>query len=147
MALGTFTVGRDAQATFIAPNGTRMDMSGITDFDWTPEYKTARSDVLNGPPIERFLPAGHRLRFSVDRNGPANDLLITQIEAGWWNVGSSNLGTSANGSATFTITETTGQQTIMQFGGLTIKMTEGGQFRTDQPVKQTFEAYAQRKTV
>jgi hypothetical protein len=145
MALGTFTVGRDAQAVFIAPNGVRFDLSGVTDFDWTPEYKTARSDLLNGPPIERFLPAGHRLRFTVDRNGPANDTLVTAIEAGWWAVGSADPGTSANGTAFFFINEVDGSQTTWSFAGMTIKVTQGGDFKTDQPIKQTFEGYAQRK--
>lgn len=145
MALGSFTVGRDGQAVFIASNGIRMDLSGVTDFDWRPEYKTARSDVLQGPPIERFLPAGHRLTFSVDRNGPFNDNLMLAIEAGWWAIGSADPGTSGNGVAFFFINEVDGSQTTWSFSGLTIKVTQGGDFKTDQPIKQTFEAYAQRK--
>jgi hypothetical protein len=145
MTTGTFTTGRDVQAVAIAPNGTRLDLSGLTDFSWTPEYKMARSDPLNAPPIERQLPSGHRVQFSVDRNGPGNDALVTQIEAGWWGSGSSDPGTSANGSTTFYITETSGAQTVFQFTGCSFKMTKGGDFRTDSPVKQSFEMFAQRK--
>lgn len=142
--LGTYTVGRDCQAVFVSPNGTRLDLSGLTDFEWTPEYKTARADPLNGPPIERKLPAGHRLRFTLDRNGSANESLISQIEQGWWSVGSADQGTASTGTIFVYITEGDGSQTTWQFSGVAVAMTKGGDFKTDAPVKQTFEGYAQR---
>ena len=145
MALGTFTLGRDGQGSLIAPNGSRIDLSGLTDFDWTPEYKTARSEPLSGPPIERFPPSGHRIRFNLDRNGPANDAVFAAIEQGWWTVGSADPGTSANGSAFFFINETDGSQTTYQFTGVALKLTKGGEYKSDSPVKQTIEGFAQRK--
>lgn len=145
MAVGTFSVGRDVQAVLIGPNGARFDFTNLTGFDWTPQYKDVRSEPLNGPPIERNLPTGHRLKFMIDRNGPTNDVIFTNIEALWWAVGSSDPGTSANGSAFVYINESDGSQTIMIFGGLSVKLTEGGNFTVDNPVKQTIEAHAQRK--
>jgi hypothetical protein len=144
MALGTFTVDRDCQAVFIAPNGTRLDLAGLTDFNWTPEYKQARSDPLNAPPIERFLPAGHRLKFTIDRNGGANDALFSQIELGWWTIGSSDAGTSDSGTVFIYIQETTGAQSTYQYSGVGLKLSSGGDFKTDAPVKQTIEGFAQR---
>lgn len=144
MTLGTFTVGRDAQAVFIAPNGTRLDLSGMTDFNWTPEYKQARSDPLNQPPIERFLPAGHRIKFTIDRNGPANDLLFSQIELGWWTQGSADPGTSDAGTVYIYIQESSGAQSTYQFSGVGLKLSQGGDFKTDSPIKQTIEGFAQR---
>jgi hypothetical protein len=143
-SLGTFNVGRDATAIAIAPNGTRLDLTGITEFSWTPEYKTARSDPLNSPPIERRLPNGHRVSFQIDRHNSNNDALVSQIEAGWWNLGSADPGTAAVGTVFIYITEATGAVTTMQFSGCTLAMTKGGDFRTDSPIKQTIEMYAQR---
>ena len=144
MTTGSFTVGRDAQAVFIAPNGTRLDFSLLTEFSWKPEYKTARSDPLNDAPLERFLPAGHRLMFNVDRNGPANDALISQIEQGWWAVGSADSGTSNNGTIYVYITELDGSATTYQGSGVSIKMTNGGDFKTDSPIKQSYEGFARK---
>jgi hypothetical protein len=145
MANGTFTVGRDCSAVAIAPNGVRIDLSGLTDYDWTPEYKQARSDPLSSPPMERFLPSGHRLKFSLDRMGPANEALFVQIENGWWNAGSADPGTSNNGSVTIFIIETSGARTVSQFTGISMKLTAGGSFKTDAAIKQTIECFAQRK--
>ncbi len=146
MALGTFTVGRDATAVFNTPMGSRIDLSGITDFKWTPEYTTAKAAPLNSPPIERFLPAGHRLQFTVDRNGPANEALFSSIEALWWTIGSADPGTSDSGTIFFYIQETDGSQTTLQFAGVALKFTSGGEFKTDSAVKQTIEGFAQRYT-
>lgn len=142
--MATFTVGRDVQAVAIAPNGTRLELGGLTDFKWTPQYSRPRSEPLNQPPIERYLPHGHTLSFSIDRRGPGNEILISQIEAGWWAVGSADPGTSANGSVYIYINETDGSQSTLQFSGVSMGMTQGGDFRTDQAVKQTIEGHAQR---
>lgn len=143
MALASFTVGRDCSLVVIAPNGTRLDISGMVDFSWTPEYQNAKSAPLNTPPMERFLPAGHRLKVSIDRNTPTNDALFSQIEAGWWAVGSIDPGTSNNGSFFIYINEISGAQSVLQFGGVSMKLTSGGDFKTDSPVKQTIECFAQ----
>ena len=144
MTIGTFTVGRDAQAVFVAPNGTRIDLSGLTDFSWTPEYTTAKAMPLNGPPIERFLPSGHRISFTIDRNGNANEALISSIENLWWAVGSADSGTSNTGTIFVYIQESDGSQTTWQFSGVSLKVTKGGDFKTDSPIKQTVEGFAQR---
>lgn len=144
MTTGSFTVGRDAQAVFIAPNGTRLDLSLMTEFSWKPEYKTARCDPLTEPPMERFLPAGHRITFNVDRNGPANDVLISQIEQGWWSQGSADSGTSTNGTIFVYVNELDGSQTTYQGSGVSIKCTNGGDYKTDSPIKQSYEGFARK---
>lgn len=146
MTIGTFTVGRDVSAVFITPMGSRIDLSGVTDFSWTPEYTTAKASPLNSPTIERFLPAGHRLKFTVDRNGNSNEALFSSIEALWWTVGSADPGTSDNGTIFFYIQEIDGSQTTLQFSGVALKLTSGGDFKTDAPIKQTIEGFAQRYT-
>jgi hypothetical protein len=142
MANDNFTVGRDCQAVLIAPNGTRFDLSKVTDFSHTAEHKTATSSPLNSPKQERFLPDGHRLKFSLDRRDGTNEAIFAAIEAGWWAFGSIDPGTSSNGAAYIYINEADGSQTTHQFRGLTIKSNGLGDFRGDQPVKQTIEAHA-----
>jgi hypothetical protein len=146
MSLGNFNVGRDASAVVIAPNGTRIDLSGMVDYSWKPLYKDASSDPLNAPPMKRFLPAGHTLDISIDRNGPGNDALFAQIEDGWWNVGSADPGTSNNGTVYLYINELNGGQTVHQFSGVAMKLSSGGDFKTDTAVKQKIECFAQRWT-
>ena len=144
---GQFTVGRDVTAIVIAPNGSRLDLSGLTDFKATPEYKTAKVDRLNGPPLERFLPCGHRLSFSIDRMGPTNELLFTLIEAGWWAVGSADPGTSSGGTV-FTYTqEADGSTTIAQYVGVALKLSQAGDNKVDSAVKQTIEGFASQRVL
>lgn len=144
MTTGTFSVGRDAQVVLIAPNGTRVDLTGITDYRWTPQYKDVNSSPMNGPTIRRSLPDGHNLVFSIDRNGSANEALFSQIEAGWWSTGSADNGTSATGSAFIYISEPDGSTTTHQFTGVSLKLQAGGDFRSEQAVKQTIDGHAQR---
>jgi hypothetical protein len=145
--MGNFSVGRDVSAVCVAPNGTQVDLTGLTDFNWTPQYKQPRSEPLNGPPIERYIPYGHRLRFNIDRTDPNNEELISQIEQGWWTSGSASSGTWSTGTVYVYIIETDGSQTTMQFSGVSLGMTQGGDYRTDNPIKQTIEGHAQRMQV
>lgn len=145
--LGSFTVGFDITAVLLAPNSVPFDLSGLTELQWTPLYREIRSDPLDGPPIERSLPFGHRIRFSVDRNGTQNENLITFIEAGWWTFGGQDPGTSANGAAFFYINESDGISTVWGFAGVSIKMIDGGSFIADRPVRQVFEVFARRKLI
>jgi hypothetical protein len=143
MSVGTnFNVGKDVQLVLIAPNGQRVDLTNITDFDAKPQYKTARSDLLNNPPIERYLPAGHMISFSIDRRDGTNDRLFSQIEQNWWANGSADLGTSNQGQAFAYITETNGTQTTWQFTGVALKLTNRGDVKTDSPIKQKIEGFA-----
>lgn len=145
--LGSFTTGMDVTATLIAPNAIPIDLSGLTDLQWTPQYRELRSEPLDGPPIERSLPHGHRIRFAIDRNGSINEVLVTAIEAGWWKFGGLDPGTSANGAAFFFITESDGSATTWAFAGVSLKMIDGGSFVADRAVRQVFEVFARRKLI
>jgi hypothetical protein len=148
MALqGNFSVGRDVQAVCTAPNATRVDLTGLTDFSYQPQYKRVRSEPLNSPPIERYLPNGHTLKFNIDRTNSNNEQLISQIEQGWWTIGSADPGTWATGTVYIYITETSGSTTTLQFSGVSLGMTQGGDYRTDNAIKQTIEGSAQRMQV
>ncbi len=143
MATQTFTVGRDFSAILIGPNGNKFDLSTGTTIEWTPEYKTVRSDPISVPPMERFLPAGHRLVYTVDRNGPANDRAFAAIENGWWATGTADGGTNNSGTAYLYVTEADGSQTVYAFQGVAIKLAAGGSIMQDSPIKQRIETFAQ----
>jgi hypothetical protein len=143
MTTGSFTVGRDAQAVVIAPNGTRIDLGSVTDFSHKSEYTEVMSKSLNAPKQKRFLPEGHTLKFSLDRVGSANEALFSQIEAGWWATGSADSGTSTNGTIFIYINEIDGSQTTHQFRGVALKFDGIGDFKSEQAIKQTIEGYAQ----
>jgi hypothetical protein len=144
---GNFSVGRDVQAVVISSYGTRLDLTGLTDFSYHPQYKKPRSEPLNSPPITRYIPDGHQLRFTIDRTNPNNEQLISQIEQGWWTSGSADPGTWAAGTVYIYIQETDGSQTTIQFSGVSLGMTQGGEYKTDVPIKQTIEGFAQKMQV
>lgn len=145
--LGSFTTGMDISAVLLAPNAIPIDLSGLTDLQWTPLYRELRSEPLDAPPLERSLPHGHRIRFAIDRNGSRNEALITAIEAGWWFFGGLDPGTSANGAAFFYINESDGSSTTWGFSGVSLKMIDGGTFVADRAVRQVFEVFARRKLI
>lgn len=140
-----FSVGRDVQAVLIAPNGVRIDLTNLTDFDVKPQYKTARCEPLNRPPVERSLPAGHNFTFNIDRRDATNDQLFTAIEAGWWASGSADLGTGSAGSLFVYITETNQSTTVEQYAGVSVKLTNKGSIKQDGTIKQTIEGFASQK--
>lgn len=145
MAGTIFTVGRDCQGVLVAPNGAQIDLTNGTTIEITPEYKTARCDPLNVPPAERFLPAGHRLMFTIDRRNATNDQIFTAIETAWWSVGSADNGTGSTGAFTLYTNEVGGGQTVEQYQGLALKMSKKGSISQDSPIKQTIEGYASQK--
>jgi len=143
MAVDNFTVGRDGQAVLIAPNGTRFDLSKITNFQHTSEYQTVTSRPLNTPKQERYLPDGHRLKFDLDRRDATNEAVFKAIEQGWWTIGTADPGTSPSGTCYIYINEIDGSQTTHQFSGVTLKFGGIGDWKTESAVKQTIEGHAQ----
>jgi hypothetical protein len=143
----TFTVGRDCSAVLISPYGTQITLVLGTQITSKPEYKVAKSDPLNSPPIERALPAGHRLTFSYDRTGPQIDQLFAQIEANWWAGGTPDGGTNASGSVYIYVNEPTGGTTTYNYAGVTFSQTDSGTITQENPVKGELTAFAQTRTV
>lgn len=145
MALvGNFSVGRDVTAIVIAPNGTRLDLTGLTEVRWVIRQKKVRSEPLNAPPIERYLPDGHELTFELDRANSNNEQFCSQVEQGWWTLGSADPGTWAGGTVYIYVTETDGSQTVKEFTGASLALVQGGDARVENPIKQRIEGFAQR---
>jgi hypothetical protein len=139
-----FTVGRDASAVLIGPNGARFDFSNLTDFDHKAKHNTATSKGLHGPESERYLPLGHDLTFSWDRTNNVNEGIAANIEAQWWAVGSADPGTSEEGAAYIYITEFSGAVTTHQFRGVSVKFEGLGNFKSESAVAQKITAHAQK---
>jgi hypothetical protein len=144
---GTFSVGFDSSWVVIAPNGTRLDLTGLVDVKWTRRYKTVPHDPLTGPPQERSLPAGHELMLTAERTNAALEQLASQIEQGWWASGSADSGTSTNGSAFLYFNNPDGSQTTHQFSGASLSFPDGGNYVTEGAVKQTIRIFASREQV
>jgi hypothetical protein len=144
MSGSNFTVGFDTSWVATAPNGTKLDLTGLINVEWTPEYKTPRSEPLNGPPQERNLPYGHRLALTVDRYNPQIEELFSQIEQGWWALGSVDQGTSNNGTVYLYENNPDGSQTTHQFWQLTMKLGKMGPFKTDTHVQVMIDCFAAR---
>ena len=141
----TFSVGRDVQAVLIAQNGVRIDLTNLIDFDIKPQYKTAQSDPLNQPPAMRYLPAGHTFTFNIDRRDGTNDAAFLLIEQAWWAIGSQDPSTGSTGSMTIIINETSGGQTIQQYTGVSLMLSNMGSIKQDSPIKQTITGFASRR--
>jgi hypothetical protein len=143
MAIGSFTVGRDASAVVIAPNGARLDLTLVTDFKHAAHYTEVSSKSLSQPKQVRYLPEGHEISFNVDRLNSTNERLFAGIEAGWWASGSVDPGTSMNGSVFFYVTELDGSTTTHQFVGVSLKFSGFGDAKSESAIKQTITGYAQ----
>ena len=137
-----FTVGRDLQAVLYNPAGARLDLSKMTDFNHTPDYKTATSSPLNSPTMERYLPNGHKLKFSIDRRDGSNEREFAGVDARWWAFGSSDPGTATTGALYVYINEIDGSQTVHQFRGLSLKFGGIGDAKSEAAIKQTIDAHA-----
>ena len=80
----TFNVGRDVTAVIVASDGTRIDLIGEIEINWRALHETVTHEPINAPPHRRFLPMGHEFTLTLERRGPANEALFSQIEAGYW---------------------------------------------------------------
>jgi len=140
-----FTVGRDASAVLIAPNGSTITLPALTQISEKPQYKQVTSEPLDLPPERRYLPAGHEMTLSFDRVDGAVDNYFSQIEAGWWANGTSDGGTAPTGAMFVYVTNPDGSQSTHNYQGLSFGLTDGGTFTVDQVVKMEISGFAGKK--
>lgn len=137
----TFGVGRDVTAVVIAPNGTRIDLTGQIEINWRAQYETVTHEPINQPTRRRYLPNGHEFTLTLERRGPANELLFSQIEQGYWQGGYPN-GSSDGGSIYLYVSEVDGSVTTYQ--GSNVSLMMGDRVRASQrsAISQTIEGFA-----
>ncbi len=137
----TFSVGRDITAVAISPTGTKIDLSGMTEFAWKRNNTVVSHQPLNSPPQKRALPDGHDLTFSLDRMSGINDVLFSGIEQGFWAGGYPN-GTSTGGQLYVYVSETDGSTSTYEGTGVTFWMEDGLGGTQKDAVKQKIMGFA-----
>jgi hypothetical protein len=131
-----YSIGRDCQVVLLW-NGARLDLRDVTGFQAQQEVKQQRSDPLNGVPIEFNTPSGWRGSFQVDRGSQALDDLVAGIEAAFWNAGQIGSGTVYQ-----YVTEQDGSTSTYEFVGVSIVLSNAGNYQAEQIVKQTIGFFA-----
>lgn len=137
MPTNTFSLGKDCQLVLIAPTGAQVSLSIVTGFDAKQGVHSIRVRPLNGPPQGFDMPDGWTGSFHVERGNSALDDLFSQIEQSFWNGGS--IGT---GQIYQYVTEVNGSQSVYLFGGVTITLSDAGNWQADSSVKQTVTFFA-----
>nr|WP_321985333.1 hypothetical protein [uncultured Lichenicoccus sp.] len=141
MANAPFTIGRNTTVVFLW-NGQNIQLPNVTGFRANQETKQQRSDPLNSLPIEFNTPSGWRGQFDVDRQDATLDILIAAIEAAFWNAG-----TIANGTIYQYIYERDGSTSCYEFTSVAIRLSNAGDYRQEQIVKQTVEFFASQRNM
>lgn len=139
MTSSAFSVGRDCQLVVIGPYG-RIDLTHVTGFEARQHTTPIRVDRIDGSQLAAELPKGWDGHFDLERGGPAVDDFIAQIEAAY-----------VQGSAVPTgtlyqyVSEPDGSISTYQFDQVVFKLTQSGQWRGDQSVKQRLDFFAARR--
>ncbi len=139
MTSTVFSVGRDCQLVVIGPYG-RIDLTHVTGFEARQLTAPIRVDRIDGSQLAAELPKGWEGQFDLERGGPAVDDFVAQIEAAY-----------VQGSAVPTgtlyqyIAEPDGSTSTYQYDQVVFKLTQSGQWRGDQSVKQRLDFFAARR--
>ena len=137
MPTTTFNIGRDSSLVLIAPTGQRIDLSIVTGFESKQAVHQLRVRPLTGPPQGADIPDGWNGSFEVERGSSAADDLISTIESGFWAGG-----TIGTGQVFQYIQEVNGSQSTYQYDGVTLHLSEAGNYKADATVKQTISFFA-----
>jgi hypothetical protein len=129
--------GKDYQIVITTATGQQVDLGRITGFDHKPRSKTLNHMALNDAPEEFFAPNGHDFTITIDRDGPANDILFSAAETAWWAGG-----TIVFGSMLVQITEPDGTQSRWAPSGISMFLDNRGDAKADNLVKQNIKGYA-----
>lgn len=137
MPTNTFNLGKDCTVVCIAPTGSRVDFSIVEGFEAKQQVHNLTIRPLNGPPQAAHLPDGWTGSFMIERASSAADDLFAQIEQGYWSGGTFGIGQVFQ-----YINEVNGSQSTYQFDGVTMHLSETGNWKADSSVKQTVTFYA-----
>ncbi len=137
--LAPYTIGRNCRVVLLW-QGARIDMPDVTGFQANQEVKTQRADPLNSTPVEFTTPSGWRGRFMVDRASPNLDNLIASIETSFWTAGVIGSGTIYQ-----YVTETNGSLSTYEFIGVSLTLTDAGNFQQEAIVRQTLGFFASQR--
>ena len=139
MTSTVFSVGRDCQLVVMGPYG-RLDLTHVTGFEARQLTAPIRVDRIDGAQLAAELPKGWEGQFDLERGNSAVDDFIAQTEAAF-----------VQGSAVPTgtlyqyISEPDGSTSTYQYDQVVFKLTQSGQWRGDQSVKQRLDFFAARR--
>ena len=135
----TYTIGRNCSVILLW-SGVRVDLRDVTGFSASQEVKHQRADPLNSTPVEFTTPSGWRGQFQVDRGSSAVDDLIASIESSFWTSGIIGSGTIYQ-----YVTEPDGSLSTYEFIGVSLILSNAGNFQADTIVKQTIGFFASQR--
>lgn len=133
-----FNIGRDSQLTIMSATGP-LSFNIITDFDSKPAYKKLESDGIDGTMRYRNLPMGHSGSFKLDRADSNVTDYFAQQEANFF---AGLLPDTV--TITQTITEANGSVTQYQYTGVTLELTDAGNWKGLEKISQTIGFNATR---
>ncbi len=140
----TFNVGRDVSVVLVAPNGTRIDLTGNIEVTWKAIAETVTHEPLNQPTRRRYLPGGHEFSLTLDRRGPSNEAFFNQVESGYWAGGYPN--GSQDGGQIFVYTSEVDGSTTTEMGtNVSLFMADRTTASQKSAIKQTIEGFASTK--
>lgn len=134
-----YNIGKDVVLSIIGPNGV-VAAATITQFRANQRTKEIESVPLNQPPIYADIPNGWDLTFMYDRGSSVLDDLFAQMEETYWTGGQ-----IFQFSVTETITETNGALSQYRFDGLSMKLSNGGDWKGDNKTEQEISGKASRR--
>jgi hypothetical protein len=140
MTSTAFNVGRDCQLVVMGPFG-RLDLTHVTGFESRQLTAAIRIDRIDGTQVAAELPKGWEGQFDLERGNSAVDDFIAQTEAAFNNGKSVPTGTLYQ-----YISEVNGSTSTYQYSSVVFKLTQAGQWRGDQGVKQRLDFFASTRT-
>lgn len=141
MPTNTFNLGKDTSVVLISPTGATIDLSIVDSFDAKQQVHSVRIRPLNGPTQGADLPDGWNFTITVERANQALDVLISELEAGYWSGG-----VFGTGQCFQYINELDGSESIYSFNNVTLHLSDAGSWKADSSVKQSISGFASTRT-
>ncbi len=136
---GSFDTGRQITLVLIGPFG-RVDLPNVTGFDAKQQMATVKVDRLDGVQMNASLPKGWTGSFELERGSAVIDALFDQIENAWFTSGSYKAG-----SIYQYVDEADESVSTFQFDNVALTLSESGNWKSDQSVKQRVDFVANRR--
>lgn len=132
MPIPVSSIGRDGTAILVGPFGN-IQMN-ITEFRYKQNTHEITSRPLNGPTLIYHVPDYMDGSFMADRNNNNLEQFVTALNSAYYN--NQNL---TFGQVFFYINELNGSQTTLSFANVSFKLSNGGEWKQNDAVKQTLE--------
>lgn len=139
----SYNVSRDCRLKWIAPDGTQIDLSQLTEFNSKEETDSFDVPILAGPTFHQDLPKNWSGSFTVARKNSDIDKMFSALDDLWFNQGTVNVG-----SLFQFVKKPGGGEDVFHYTGVSFKYDDAGTFSGDnKPVMQKIGFTAQRRLV